>query len=110
MADFSIKAHDRLPSISAQFKTNGAAVNLSTATSVNFIMRVKGGTTVAINAPATVVNASAGTVRYDWAAGDTNAPGDYEAEWQVTWATGIKQTFPTLTYHTVAVLADLDNA
>lgn len=111
MADFSIKAHDRLPSISARLTTNGVKVNLSTATSVKFIMRLKGSTTVKVNATGTIADPVNGVVRYDWLAVDTDTPGSYEAEWQVIWSDGDKpQTFPTLTYHTVDVLADLDNA
>lgn len=111
MADFTLKAHDRLPSIRATFTTAGAAVDLTTATTVTFIMKVKtGGAAAKVNAPATVVDPTSGIVRYDWAAGDTDTPGDYQAEWQVTWSSGQKQTFPTLTYHSISILADLDNA
>jgi hypothetical protein len=109
-ADFTIKAHDRLPSIQAALATAGAAVDLSTATSVSFIMAPLAGGTPTVNAPAVIVNAAGGVVRYDWALADTSTPGSYQAEWEVTWSTGKQQSFPTLTYHTVNVLADLDNA
>lgn len=124
-ADFSIKANDRLPSIQAAFKepdptapagtlpTSPAywrAVNLTTATSVEFIMKSAAGNTIKVNAVASIVSAASGTVRYDWAAVDTAVPGSYVAEWEVTWTGGKKQTFPTLTFHTIDVLADLDGA
>lgn len=112
MADFTIKSHDQLPSIQATLNSGGAMVDLTSATSVAFIMRQIGGPqTIKVNSPATVVlPATSGVVRYDWASSDTDAPGSYQAEWQVTWAGGKKQTFPTLAYITVDVLADLDGA
>jgi threonine synthase len=110
VADFTIKAHDRLPSIQASLLSAGVPVDLTTATSVKFILKLENGSTPKVNAAAVVVTAGSGIVRYDWAATDTDTPGSYLAEWEVTWAGGKKQTFPTLTYHTVDVLADLDNA
>jgi hypothetical protein len=110
VADFAIKAHDRLPSIQATFTSGGIPVDLTTATGVTFIMKSTQGNTVKVNAAATVVTPASGVVRYDWIAADTDTPGSYQAEWQVTWTGGKKQTFPTLTYHTIDVLADLDGA
>lgn len=108
MADFVLKSHDRYPSIQALFTSSGAPVDLSTATSVTFIMRPMQGGQVKVNGVAVIVNAAGGVVRYDWAAADTDTPGSFQAEWQVTWSDGKRQTFPTQSYHTVDVLADLD--
>jgi hypothetical protein len=110
MADVTLKAHDRLPSIQAVLSSAGGPVDLSAATGVNFIMKAAQGNTVKVNAAATIISPSGGVVRYDWLAVDTDTPGSFQAEWQVTWTGGKKQTFPTLTYHTVDILADLDGA
>lgn len=114
MADWTMKAHDRLPSIQAALTTGPTTapvpVNLTTATSVDFIMRVTAGGSTKVNAPAVIADATGGVVRYDWLAADTDTPGQYQAEWEVTWADGKQQTFPTLTYHSVEILADLDGA
>lgn len=110
MADFTIKAFDRLPSIQATFSSAGAPVDLTAATAVKFIMRPTSGGATKVNAAATIVTPTGGVVRYDWLAADTNTPGSFQAEWEVTWTGGKKQTFPTTTYHTVDVLADLDGA
>lgn len=110
MADFSIKTFDRLPSIQATLSSAGQPIDLTNATTVTFIMRPAGGGTPKVNAAATVVTPTAGVVRYDWTALDTNTAGSYQAEWQITWNTGKKQTVPTLSYHTIDVLADLDGA
>lgn len=110
-ADFTIKANDRLPSITATFTTGVTPVDLTNATGVRFIMRPLRGGAVTVASPGVIIApATSGVVRYDWAAGDTTAPNNYQAEWEVTWAGGKKQTFPTLTYHTVDILADLDGA
>ena len=109
MADFSLKAHDRLPSIQATLLSGGVAVDLTGCT-VKFVMAEKTSGVVKITSAATVVTAASGIVRYDWAAIDTDTPGSYQAEWEVTDAGGKKQTFPTLTYHTIDILADLDDA
>ena len=111
-ADWTMKANDLAPSIQAALTSNGAAVDLTNAT-VKFIMRsadanfVPGTGAVAINSPGVVVNAAGGIVRYDWATGDTATPGNYVAEWQVTIG-GKPETFPTLTYHAITIVADLD--
>lgn len=109
-SDFTLKAHDRLPSIQATLSSGGVPVDLTSATSVKFIMKAVQGNTVKVNTAAVIVTPASGVVRYDWLATDTDTPGDYVAEWQVLWPSAKAQTFPTLTYHTITVLADLDNA
>jgi hypothetical protein len=110
VADFTIKAHDERPSIQATLFTGGVAVDLTSATGVDFIMALASGGAPKVNAAAVVADAINGVVRYDWISADTDTPGDYEAEWQVTWADSDTQTFPTASYHTISVLADLDGA
>jgi hypothetical protein len=107
----SLKAHDRLPYIEAVlgFAPNLIA-DLTTAAEVRFIMRDRTKPTgpPKVNAPAVILDAATGEVRYEWKVGDTDTPGLYNAEWEVRYEDGLKQTFPTLTYHVVSILADLD--
>lgn len=110
MADFSIKAHDQLPSIQAALSDSKGPVDLTDAISVRFIMRLANGNgQIKVNSPGVIVDKTGGIVRYDWGVSDTDAPGVYNGEWAVQWPGG-PQTFPTLTYHQIAVLADLDGA
>lgn len=116
-ADWSMKQHDHRPSIQATL-----SADLSPAgTTVNFIMRPTLSGAVKVNAAAVIVGTRIITpvtgdpytvtdVRYDWATGDTDTAGQFQAEWQVTWTGGKKQTFPTETYHSLEILADLDGA
>lgn len=111
MADFSIKRNDRVPSIAATLTDSlGAPVDITSST-VKFIMSAApGGGTPTLNVAATIVSAPAGAVRYDWAVGNTATAGDFVAEWEVTFASGKKQTFPSVGYNSITIVADLDNA
>lgn len=107
MTTFSLKQDDRLPAIEVTLRDGaGAAVDLSTATGVRFIMRR--GTTVKVAAAATIVTAAAGRVKYDWQAGDTDTAGAYRCEWEVIFPTAKPMTFPSDGYDTVVITADLD--
>jgi hypothetical protein len=109
-ADFTMKAHDLLPVIEATLTSGGFAIDLTLATSVHFIMKNSATNTVAVNALASILSPTQGTVRYTWVTGDTNVVGSYLGEWSILWSGGRQQTVPTLTYHTISILADLDNA
>lgn len=107
MAHFVIKEGDTSPAITATLlDAADAAVNLAGA-SVKFIMTLKGQTTAKVDAAATIVSAANGQVSYSWVAADTDTAGVYEAEWQVTFSGGAKQTFPNSSYLELIVLRDL---
>jgi hypothetical protein len=86
MSDVTLVSADTGPSLSGTL-TNAAGVpiNLTTAT-VKFQMRRTFDSRLVVNANATVVSGPAGTVRYDWVAGDLAMPGDYISRWQITFA------------------------
>lgn len=115
MADvFSMKRNDTRPRYKAQLTQSDPLapatqipVDLSTATSVRFLMSKDG--SVKVNAPATVTDAVNGRVEYTWIPADTNESGVYLAEWEVSWG-GDKQTFPSEGYLTVSITEDLNNA
>jgi BppU N-terminal domain len=110
---FSIKQGDRRPVFVVVLKDNfgepgEAIVNLTTATSAAFNMRLASGGAVKINAqPATISNAAGGEVTYSWAAQDTDTVGNYEAEVEITWNDGKKETFPNVGYWDVVISDDI---
>lgn len=105
MGKFYIKKDDTASSFKATLQDSaGDPVNLIGA-SVKFIMAK--GTTVKVNAAATLVDAANGIVRYDWISGDTDTSGFFRAEWQVTDSTSHIQTFPNPGYDEVIITRDL---
>lgn len=94
MDSFMLRKGDRLPVLSATLlNSSGSAINLSGG-SVEFHMRLVDGSTLKVNAAATIVSATAGTVSYSWGATDTNSTGLYFGEFEVTLA-GLERTVPT---------------
>lgn len=81
------------PSISDVIAVNGVPFNLTGAT-VRFRMREKNSATLTVDAPAVIVDASAGVVRYDWISTDTALLGDYLGWWHITLASGNVQDAP----------------
>lgn len=105
MSDFNVKQGNLLPVVAATLlNPDGTPFNLT-------------GCTVAFNAQgpvgftgaAVIVTAAAGTVTYTFAAGQTEVPGDYQAEWMVTKADSSVVRFPLALpdYLTFTILAPL---
>jgi hypothetical protein len=94
MVDFEIAKDDLEPPIPGIILTNGVRVPLTTATGVRFIMWNPVTGVVKVAAAAVVTNAAQGEVEYRWALGDTDTPGVYSAEWEITWPVGRPQTWP----------------
>jgi hypothetical protein len=107
--DFTIKRGDRLPSIEAVLKdaANTIADLSGVGVSVRFLMTARDAGVAPLNAPAVIVNGAAGRVRYDWQVGDTQTVGVYYAEFEVTFLSGKKETFPNARHLVVLVEEDL---
>jgi hypothetical protein len=101
-----VKAGDAGSTLEQTLKRDGSAVDL-TGASVRFIMSESPTSTPKVDAAATIVDASAGKVRYTWQASDLDAPGRYIAEWQVTFAGGAIETYPIGGYLSIQVDPDL---
>jgi len=104
----SIKQDDRRPVADITITRGGIAVDLSLASSVTFKMTQRGKIDKKVDSAAVITGAVAGEVEYRWAAGDTDTPGTYRAEWEVLWNDGKTETFPTLVNDVVLVIGDLD--
>lgn len=108
--NFEIKRGDTAPQLTATLKDRaGAAVDLTDATAVLFVMRRVAALT---NSEPAISGAMTfqpdGTVTYLWAPGDTDHAGMYLAEFVVTWTSGREQTYPTNSYVTITVYDDLE--
>ena len=97
MAVVYVKKGDRYPLLAATLQLeDGTAIDL-TSGSVKFRMSNQHGQNL-VNTTATVVSAAAGTVRYDWAAGDTDVVGKFRGEFEATLASGRIVTVPNDSY------------
>lgn len=109
--DFAMKAHDTLPSLRVTLTlSDGSPIDLTTSTSIDFIMREETALVPVVDSPAIVFGSPTdGVLEYEWIDGDTDIPGIYRGEFEIHWSTGKKQTVPTLSYITISILADLDD-
>lgn len=102
-----IKKGDLDPTYSGQLLVNGLPVDL-TGRTVQFIMKDAAGV-LKVNAAATITDAVNGRIEYRWVSGDTDTPGTYRVEWEVTTA-GKRRTFPPRDYLYIEVVGDLGDA
>jgi hypothetical protein len=83
---------DTEPAYTATLKRLDIAEGLDTIQGVRFQMRAENDRHYTVNAPATVVDAALGKVKYVWGASDLNVPGEYLVQWEVTYASGRIET------------------
>jgi len=77
--------NNRNPSITETIRNADGTVKDLTGGTLTFSMRAVGTNTLKVSAAAaTIVSAPAGTVRYDWAAGDVDTAGSYLVWWTFT--------------------------
>lgn len=104
---FFIKQNDTAPILQADLKdASNTAIDVTGAT-IAFKMRPVSSTTATIDRAATIVDAEAGSVKYEWVTGDTATAGSYFAEFQVTFAGGRIETFPNGDYIQITILDDI---
>lgn len=106
MSDFVIKAGDTSPAVEATLTDGNGDPHDITGADVQFHMTPLGDEGTAqptVDAAATVTDAGGGIVRYDWADGDTADPGIYSAEFEVTYNSGVTETFPNDGYFEIAI-------
>ena len=107
MAMTRMKRNDRRPAAQAVLKRGKTVVDLSLASSVVFIMRLKDKREIKVQSAGVIVGATTGEVEYRWLQGDTDTPGIYFAEWEVTWGDGTTETFPSIGYEIILIMEDL---
>lgn len=88
-----LKQNDTSPTLDAILTdANGNVVDV-TGAGVRFHMQRVGETSLKIDAAGSVVDGAAGHVRYTLQEGDTDTPGSYKAEYEVTFLDGTIETF-----------------
>lgn len=85
---FQIAQNAERPSVGFGFTIDDAPANLAGYGSVTFRMRPVDGTAWTVAAAGTVTAEAAGSVRYDWASGNTATAGDYAAHFIVHFSSG----------------------
>lgn len=103
-----MKQNDLEPSVRRRLisKETKQPISLAGATA-KFLMADMYGN-LKVNADAVIESPyAAGIVRYDWKAGDTDAPGTFEAEFQITFTGGRIYTMPNDGYIVVLVREEL---
>ena len=65
------------------------------------------GGSILLNAAMTIVNATTGTVKYDWQVGDTSVAGTYYIEFEVTYGDFSIETFPNSGNLTLIIVPEL---
>lgn len=105
---FKIKQNDTSPELGAILKdASGKPVNV-TGSTVVLNMRLRSSGEIKVNrGPCDIVDGVAGSVKYPWQVGDTDTPGVYEAEYEVTYIAGGVETFPNDGYKHVKVGDDI---
>lgn len=104
---FSVKQGDTAPLLIVGLEHDSdTAIDLTGAT-VEFHMRNRDTGVVKVDAAANVESVEDVEVRYDWAVGDTDTPGWYEFEFEVTYADGRQETFPNTGHDLLQVKAQI---
>lgn len=107
MRVFYIRQGHTLPKITATLlDTSGNALSIPLGASVTFRMRAAGGGDLKVDELATIVDANAGKVSYQFTSADSDTVGNYYIDWLYEYLAG-KQAVPVNTYNLVVVLEDL---
>lgn len=105
---FTVKQNDLLPVIAGVLKDRNGVVDLTTANTIRFIMRPATGGTLKVDSPAVFDGPRVdGGWSYAWQDGDTDTPGFFDFEVEVTFPGPKTLTFPNRGYSQIEVEDDL---
>lgn len=100
-----IKKGDLLPDLAITCTSDGTAVDLTSAVTVEVVCRRQGADTALFTRTAT--GDANGVVTYEWQQGDTDTVGRLLFEVLVTWPGAAPQRFPAVSYLPVDVVENL---
>ena len=103
MADFFIKQNDTSPGLEV---TLLPTTDVTGATIV-FSMKNAAGTVVVNRQAVTIVTALTGIIRYPWIGADTATAGEFEGEFEVTFADSSIETFPNTSNLMITITDDI---
>ena len=93
MSDVTFVQGDTGPDVTGQIlKKDGTPRDLTTAGSIKFQMRKNDDHRYTVDAAADVLTPSEGRVAYSWDENELSVPGEYMAQWEITWNDGKIQT------------------
>lgn len=78
-----------------------------TGAAVKFLARKLDDPLTTIEGNCDLVVAANGTIKYQWATGDTDVAGDYQVEFQITFGDSRIGTVPTEGYYTLKITDDI---
>lgn len=105
MAALILKQFDTYPPVVATLTDTNGPINLTTATTVKFIMK---SATLLVTGNCTITTPASGVVTYTWGATDTNIAGNYTVEFEIHWAAGGIQTVPNAASANLVIEIDPD--
>lgn len=102
---------DTYPALTGSVADGNGAVALTTADTVLILLKQDGEAVMSFEATS-VDDPGTGEWVYEWEVGDTDIVGTYAVEVEVTWNTGVIQTFPNTAEgrDTVTIVQDLNEA
>lgn len=109
MSVFYIRRGHSLPTLSdTLMELDGTPMVIPVTASITFRMRSATGGDLKVDAPATVVDANAGKVKYTFSETDTDTAGNYYLDWLFEDVSGV-QAVPVNTYKVAVVIPDLED-
>ena len=105
MADYTVKSGNLEPAVNVILRDSaGVPVDLTDADGVTFRFSEKGSTAGLFDRAATIDSPpTAGSVTYNWQAGDTADAGKFQGEFTVSWPTARPQTYPASGYVSIKI-------
>ena len=115
MGTWKIKRNDTVPPFSTTLTDASNDVVDLTGATVKFIMKSQANGEVKVASTVTTGPGGAaldttGVYEYAWTGADTDTAAEFWAEHEVTYPSGKKQTFPTVSYDIIIIYGDLDDS